>query len=78
MNIIIGFIYYISQEFKIEIPLNPWIDSFNLVKNWNILTDTTHKPKVISCVDGIRVLSIMLVMFGHAASNYSYAPVNNK
>ena len=47
-------------------------------KNWKIFTDTSEKPKAISCLDGIRVLSILLVMFGHMASNYSYAPVNNK
>ena len=69
ISLLVGLYLYFAEEFtgkrpKVAICLQP----FDLEKNWNDLTNVKRHPKAITCIDGIRVISMMLVVFGHCIS----------
>ena len=62
------------MEYSGLVPANNWTRPFNLGKNWEILTNTVAHPKAVTSIDGIRVITIMIIMFGHLLNNTIVLP----
>ena len=68
-SIICGFYVYFRTEFTGTRPVLPlYLTAFDVESNWNSLASVAQHPKAITSIDGIRVLSMMLVVFGHQFS----------
>ncbi|XP_016949370.1 nose resistant to fluoxetine protein 6 [Drosophila biarmipes] len=63
-----------------ERALNPWVKAFSARANSRVLfrlVDTRSNPNVIDCLHGIRCLSFIWVVYGHAYLVYVYGPNMN-
>ena len=68
-SILCALYIYLIEEFTEKRPKLPLLLApFDLESNWNSLTNVKHHPKAITNIDGIRVLSMMIVVFGHIFS----------
>merc|ERR1712126_691607 len=45
--------------------MGPKENYFSLMTNWNEMVNTERHPKEITCISGIRIISIMAVVIGH-------------
>ena len=70
ISLLVGLYVYFTEELTGKRPKLPILfQPFDLEKNWNDLANVKRHPKAITSVDGIRVISMMLVVFGHCISN---------
>ncbi|KAF4524577.1 hypothetical protein B566_EDAN008532, partial [Ephemera danica] len=51
--------------------------SFSLKRNMVALTNTKHAPGTVKCLHGLRVFSLLWVMFGHRYGNQLALPLTN-
>ena len=58
--------------------LHHYVEPFNLATNWNSLLSMEVNPKAITSIDGLRVISITIIAFGHLLNNMLILPISNK
>lgn len=63
---------------KIERLPNKWIAAFSLFSSNKTLFTTKKSPKDIYCINGIRSLSLIWIIFGHRYGIYFYTPLINR
>ena len=58
-------VIYATAKQYLGWPLAPKENYFSLMTNWNEMVNTERHPKEITCISGIRIISIMAVVIGH-------------
>lgn len=57
--------------------LKKWLTSFDLHLHWQGLSQRAGAESAISCIDGLRFLTMCWIIFGHTFYMYSMSPQIN-
>ncbi|KAF2887396.1 hypothetical protein ILUMI_18777, partial [Ignelater luminosus] len=70
-------IYDVIITYLQKKPINPLFLAFSILTNGRKLIETTNNPNQISCIHGIRVLSMMWILIGHKYVIATNLPIRN-